>query len=195
MTAIPPSPSSSFERETSEQFWEAHYRQHAQVWSGVPNETLAAIARTLPPGRSLDLGCSNGGDATWLGLQGWTAIGVDVSQTAVDTASATAASAGGERSGDLRATRSGGEYAWRRVRSRFGQLFSDSDRVRPGRGTAPGSRPNSAWWPPPDHRSCFGRALVLESGSGSIPERAGDTRRSRARSRTLDSRHRRDARP
>ena len=77
-----------------QEFWEAHYRRHAGPWSGVPNETVAAIARGLPPGRSLDLGCANGGDATWLGLQGWMALGVDVSQTAVDTASATAAEAG-----------------------------------------------------------------------------------------------------
>ncbi len=75
-------------------FWEPHYQQYARPWSGEPNLILSTVAKTLSAGRSLDLGCSNGGDTIWLAQQGWIAMGVDVSPTVVETARQGAARAG-----------------------------------------------------------------------------------------------------
>ena len=38
----------------------------------------------LTPGRALDLGAGEGGDALWLAGQGWRVTATDVSQTACD---------------------------------------------------------------------------------------------------------------
>jgi len=53
-----------------------------------------AEAAGLPPGRALDLGCGQGGDAIWLAQRGWTVTGVDVSATALAVAAEQAAAAG-----------------------------------------------------------------------------------------------------
>lgn len=78
---------------TSEQFWESHYRGLTKEPSGKPSLVLVQYAAALKPGRSLDLGCSRGDDAIWLAHQGWDALGVDVSATAVEIAARRAASA------------------------------------------------------------------------------------------------------
>jgi thioredoxin reductase len=75
-------------------FWEQRYAGADRVWSGRVNATLEAIARDLEPGRALDLGCGEGGDAIWLAENGWHATGVDLSPTAIDRAR-TAATARG----------------------------------------------------------------------------------------------------
>lgn len=67
---------------SSAQVWEERYRDK-QVWSGRPNETLITQTQGLTPGRALDLGCGEGGDALWLAEQGWQVTGVDVSATAL----------------------------------------------------------------------------------------------------------------
>lgn len=67
-------------------FWEQRYAGTEPIWSGRVNATLAAVAGDLPPGRSLDLGCGEGGDVLWLAQQGWRASGIDISATAVDRA-------------------------------------------------------------------------------------------------------------
>jgi SAM-dependent methyltransferase len=79
--------------ETAE-FWEARYREKAQIWSGKVNPVMAEIVADLPPGRALDLGCGEGGDALWLAARGWTVTAVDVAQVALDRGAAQAASAG-----------------------------------------------------------------------------------------------------
>ena len=79
-------------------FWEQHYGAKDRVWSGRVNARLAEVAETLPPGRALDLGCGEGGDAIWLARHGWRVVGVDVSDTALSRAAEDAAGAGvGER--------------------------------------------------------------------------------------------------
>jgi 2-polyprenyl-3-methyl-5-hydroxy-6-metoxy-1,4-benzoquinol methylase len=78
----------------AERFWEDHYRRRGRVWSGRPNPVLVDVVGSLPPGTALDLGCGEGGDAIWLAQQGWSVRAVDVSATALDRASADAATAG-----------------------------------------------------------------------------------------------------
>lgn len=65
------------------EFWEARYGERKQIWSGRVNAVLAEVATSLMPGRALDLGCGEGGDVVWLAEQGWDAVGVDISPTAV----------------------------------------------------------------------------------------------------------------
>lgn len=75
-------------------FWEERYAGADAVWSGRANEALVATAGPLPPGRALDLGCGEGGDALWLAGAGWQVLGVDISPTAVTRARDAAAAAG-----------------------------------------------------------------------------------------------------
>lgn len=75
-------------------YWEERYAGTGAVWSGRVNQVVADVARDLPPGRALDLGCGEGGDAVWLARQGWTVTGVDLSPTAVARGREAAAAAG-----------------------------------------------------------------------------------------------------
>lgn len=75
-------------------FWDDLYSQREQMWSGRVNATLADVVGTLTPGRALDLGCGEGGDAIWLAQNGWTTTGVDISATAVRRAQQAATAAG-----------------------------------------------------------------------------------------------------
>jgi SAM-dependent methyltransferase len=75
-------------------FWEEHYGQREQVWSGRANPVLVDVAATLPPGTVLDVGCGEGGDAVWLALRGWRVTAVDLSRTALERAASAAAAAG-----------------------------------------------------------------------------------------------------
>jgi SAM-dependent methyltransferase len=70
--------------DVAELFWEQHYRGQAQRWSGRPNPVLVDVAGQLRPGRALDLGCGEGGDALWLAGQGWQVTAVDIAPTAVE---------------------------------------------------------------------------------------------------------------
>ncbi|MFD9732987.1 FAD-dependent oxidoreductase [Umezawaea sp. NPDC059074] len=79
---------------TSEEFWEARYGSNNRVWSGRANPVLVDVAEPLPPGRALDLGCGEGGDALWLAGRGWRVTAVDVSGTALKRAEAHTADAG-----------------------------------------------------------------------------------------------------
>ncbi|WP_017792376.1 class I SAM-dependent methyltransferase [Leucobacter salsicius] len=75
-------------------FWERRYSESDRIWSGHVNESLAAVTADLAPGRSLDLGCGEGGDVLWFAERGWQATGIDLSATAVDRAVAEAADRG-----------------------------------------------------------------------------------------------------
>lgn len=73
--------------------WEERYAGAEPVWSGEVNATLAEVVGQLPPGRSIDLGCGEGGDVLWLAERGWRAVGVDLSQAAIIRARAAAEAA------------------------------------------------------------------------------------------------------
>jgi len=67
-------------------WWDAKYADGDRIWSGDPNATLVDEVGSLPPGRALDLGCGEGDDARWLADHGWSVVGVDISQVAIDRA-------------------------------------------------------------------------------------------------------------
>lgn len=75
-------------------FWQQHYAQRDQIWSGNANPVLVAEATPLAPGRALDLGCGEGADAIWLASRGWRVTAVDVSTIALRRARAAAEAAG-----------------------------------------------------------------------------------------------------
>lgn len=101
------------EQGSPREFWESLYGERDQVWSGRPNATLVREVEHLPPGRALDLGCGEGGDALWLAEHGWRVTAVDISQTALDRAAAEAARRGLDvawRQADLAAELPAGRY-------------------------------------------------------------------------------------
>ena len=55
----------------AQEYWEQHYGARNRIWSGRVNARLAEVVEPLRPGRALDLGCGEGGDALWLADRGW----------------------------------------------------------------------------------------------------------------------------
>ncbi|SDY42396.1 Methyltransferase domain-containing protein [Micromonospora pattaloongensis] len=72
------------------QWWEERYRSAPALWSGRANAQLVAEVAELPPGRALDAGCGEGGDAFWLAERDWDVVAVDISTVALDRAAAEA---------------------------------------------------------------------------------------------------------
>jgi SAM-dependent methyltransferase len=72
--------------EDRKAMWDERYAASDQLWSGRVNPVLEAEAAALPPGRALDAGCGEGGDAMWLAERGWNVTAVDVSIVAVNRA-------------------------------------------------------------------------------------------------------------
>jgi thioredoxin reductase/SAM-dependent methyltransferase len=73
--------------------WDARYSGE-QIWSGNPNGSLVNEVDGLPPGRALDVGAGEGGDAIWLAERGWTVTASDVSQRGLDRVTAAATQRG-----------------------------------------------------------------------------------------------------
>jgi SAM-dependent methyltransferase len=65
-------------------WWEERYRTAQRLWSGRANDVLVTEAADLAPGRALDAGAGEGGDALWLAERGWRVTAVDLSQVALD---------------------------------------------------------------------------------------------------------------
>ena len=81
----------------TEAFWEDLYLSRAQgaaIWSGEVNAQLATEVAELTPGRALDIGCGEGGDAVHLARLGWQVTAIDVSPTALARTGAAASAAG-----------------------------------------------------------------------------------------------------
>ncbi len=69
--------------------WDHRYGAD-QFWSGNPNGTLVIEVGGRAPGRALDVGAGEGGDAVWLAEQGWEVTASDISQRALDRVAAEA---------------------------------------------------------------------------------------------------------
>jgi SAM-dependent methyltransferase len=80
----------------AEREWDGRYDGDAHVWSGNPNGTLVAEVQGRTPGRALDIGAGEGGDAIWLAEQGWRVTAADVSGNALARIRAAAAQRGVE---------------------------------------------------------------------------------------------------
>ncbi|MDP9795442.1 thioredoxin reductase/SAM-dependent methyltransferase [Catenuloplanes nepalensis] len=78
----------------SRDYWEQRYERRGHMFSGDPNAHLVSDVAGLVPGRALDAGCGEGGDAIWLARQGWETTAVDISATALARAAEHAATAG-----------------------------------------------------------------------------------------------------
>ncbi|MGH9059239.1 MAG: class I SAM-dependent methyltransferase [Acidimicrobiales bacterium] len=75
--------------------WDARYREReGTMWSGQPNGRLVVEVADLSPGRALDVGCGEGGDAIWLAGSGWTVTAIDISDVALGRAREAAERAG-----------------------------------------------------------------------------------------------------
>jgi SAM-dependent methyltransferase len=75
-------------------FWDDRYGSSEALWSGHVNAVVRDEAAGLPPGRALDVGCGEGGDALWLARQGWDVLGVDISRVALGRAASRARDTG-----------------------------------------------------------------------------------------------------
>ena len=64
--------------------WDERYGGEGRIWSGRPNAVLVDEAGDLTPGRAVDLGCGEGGDAIWLAERGWQVTAVDFSRAGLD---------------------------------------------------------------------------------------------------------------
>jgi thioredoxin reductase/SAM-dependent methyltransferase len=62
--------------------WDHRYSGD-QIWSGNPNGTLVQEVGAMTPGRALDVGSGEGGDAVWLAEQGWRVTATDISERAL----------------------------------------------------------------------------------------------------------------
>jgi 2-polyprenyl-3-methyl-5-hydroxy-6-metoxy-1,4-benzoquinol methylase len=75
-------------------WWEERYRAAQHLWSGRANDVLVGEVADLPPGRALDAGAGEGGDAVWLAERGWQVTALDLSQVAIDRGARAAADRG-----------------------------------------------------------------------------------------------------
>ena len=73
--------------------WNSRYSGD-EVWSGKPNGTLVAEISSTRPGRALDIGAGEGGDALWLSEQGWDVTATDVARAGLNRLASTAAAQG-----------------------------------------------------------------------------------------------------
>jgi SAM-dependent methyltransferase len=74
--------------------WEQRYAESDRIWSGRVNVRIKEVVSPLPAGHALDLGCGEGADACWLAEKGWTVVAVDISDTALQRATAAAEAKG-----------------------------------------------------------------------------------------------------
>lgn len=75
-------------------FWEDRYAGQGQQWSGRANAALVREVAGLRPGRALDLGSGEGGDAIWLAQGGWSVTAVDIAPSALALGARNAEAAG-----------------------------------------------------------------------------------------------------
>src|SRR5579872_6189035 len=64
--------------------WEQRYRAQEEISEPSPHRLVVEAARSLPPGRALDLACGTGRNALWLAQHGWSVTAVDGSPAAIE---------------------------------------------------------------------------------------------------------------
>jgi len=74
--------------------WNARHGEGGLLFGAEPNRFLVAETAALAPGRALDLACGSGRNAVWLSQQGWSVVGADFSDVALEQAKALAAERG-----------------------------------------------------------------------------------------------------
>ncbi|MEP7161440.1 MAG: class I SAM-dependent methyltransferase [Dermatophilaceae bacterium] len=74
--------------------WDTRYAAGRQ-WSVEPNRWVVQELSSLLPGRALDAACGEGRNAIWLAQEGWSVLGIDFSQQALDRAAQVAADVAG----------------------------------------------------------------------------------------------------
>ncbi len=72
--------------------WEAAYE--GDTPDTPVDRDVVRIARELPPGSALDMGCGSGQNSIWLGARGWRVHCVDMARGAIERAESAAAEAG-----------------------------------------------------------------------------------------------------
>ena len=68
---------------TAAEYWENRYLTNGRSWSGNVNAALEREVSGMAPGTALDLGSGEGGDALWLGRNGWVVTAIDIAPAAL----------------------------------------------------------------------------------------------------------------
>ena len=74
--------------------WNLRYGAKDLLWSAEPNRFLVQEIEDVEPGKALVPGCGEGRNAIWLATRGWSVVGVDFSDVALERARRLAASRG-----------------------------------------------------------------------------------------------------
>lgn len=77
--------------------WDERYRSRERIvedFEAAPTPLLMETAKSMTPGRALDLACGTGRNALWLAEQGWTVTAVDGSAAAIEALRCRAAERG-----------------------------------------------------------------------------------------------------
>jgi SAM-dependent methyltransferase len=70
-----------------QRLYERAYRRGKTPWdTGITPPEVVEEVSAMEPGRALDLGCGTGTNVLWLAQRGWTAVGVDASPIAIESA-------------------------------------------------------------------------------------------------------------
>ncbi len=77
-------------------FWERRYDDGSDPSRRDPSAHLVSAVEGVLPGRALDLGAGDGGNAVWLAEQGWQVTAVEISERAIERGRAVAETAGAD---------------------------------------------------------------------------------------------------
>jgi 2-polyprenyl-3-methyl-5-hydroxy-6-metoxy-1,4-benzoquinol methylase len=80
--------------EVEREDWNRKHGEAGLLFGAEPNRFLVAEAEGLAPGRALDLACGAGRNAVWLAERGWSVLGADFSEVALENARGLAAERG-----------------------------------------------------------------------------------------------------
>lgn len=110
--------------------WDHRYGGEDRMWSGNPNGTLVAEVEGMPPGRALEVGAGEGGDAVWLAERGWAVTATDISGAALRRVGKVAQQRGVEvtlRHTDINAVDALGDASFDLVSLQYGSFLRTPD--------------------------------------------------------------------